>query len=304
MDLAAWQIRDGVPLRAASASIALEEDLRRWIEADPSLVGDGLSIVGREVGLGSAGRVDLLAVDPTGRWFVIEIKAGKLYRETVAQAVDYAAALAELAPDRLRAIAEDYCGSRGQELPDDSAFSDDLDIQMIVVGADTNAGLERVAAYLAKGGFPIRAVAFKVMEVDGDLILLRDVVDSPDADEERSSKRPNRTLDEVLALFDANGVGEAARELLTVAEELGLGQRVYKQCIMLTPANKKTVGLVTFGIWSGKPILYCWKSALTEQFDVTEAELTSAFGAERGLTLSLDTASLVSRGLRDLLTTS
>ena len=58
MALRAWRVEDGRPVRAGSLAIGLEKHLEGWIEADPSLVADGLQMVGRQVTL-SGGRLDL-----------------------------------------------------------------------------------------------------------------------------------------------------------------------------------------------------------------------------------------------------
>jgi len=70
-------------------------------EADSTLVGDGIEIVARQVIL-DAGRLDLLGFDTRGRWVVIEIKAGFLYREVIAQALDYVASVEAVPPETLR----------------------------------------------------------------------------------------------------------------------------------------------------------------------------------------------------------
>lgn len=101
--LGAWRIDDEGPRRLQSVDVALERQLEDWIENEPSLLREGLQIVGRQITL-EAGRLDLLAVDPQGRWVVIELKAGRLYRETIAQALDYAAALEALSDEMLRQL--------------------------------------------------------------------------------------------------------------------------------------------------------------------------------------------------------
>jgi hypothetical protein len=105
--LAAWRVGDRRPVRIARSSVALERSLEEWVEADPSLVVDGRLIVGRQVGL-AAGRLDLLGIDPSGRWMVVEIKAGRLYRDVLTQALDYVALIHKLPAERLQSITEEY----------------------------------------------------------------------------------------------------------------------------------------------------------------------------------------------------
>ena len=93
--LGIWQVANDTLTRVTEAHVELERHLEDWISADPALLQEGLVVVGRQIQL-ECGRLDLLALDPQGRWAVIEIKRGALDRKTVAQVVDYAACLAEL----------------------------------------------------------------------------------------------------------------------------------------------------------------------------------------------------------------
>jgi hypothetical protein len=99
---------------------------------------------------------------------VIEIKAGSLYRETIAQALDYATALADLDPSALRALTTAYQMTHGGEELLDSQLGLPREVVVIVVGTDTDAGLDRLSAYLSRFGVPIRAVAFQVLAVEGE----------------------------------------------------------------------------------------------------------------------------------------
>ena len=54
------------------------------------------------------GFLDLLCVDVQGRATVVEIKRGKLMRETIAQAIDYAASIAAMSVETLKDKVTDY----------------------------------------------------------------------------------------------------------------------------------------------------------------------------------------------------
>lgn len=99
-NLGVWAVSDKTPTRLTKSNVRLEKHLEDWIEQDPALVQSGLTIVGRQVRL-SSGIADLLAIDAQGRWVVIEVKREAIYRETVAQALDYAAALADMGREDL-----------------------------------------------------------------------------------------------------------------------------------------------------------------------------------------------------------
>ena len=79
-----------------------ERLLEDWVELDPSILGDGYVVVGRQVNF-DGGPADLIAVDPQGRWVLIEIKRASNHRQDVAQALDYASSLRKEPSDQLRA---------------------------------------------------------------------------------------------------------------------------------------------------------------------------------------------------------
>ncbi len=113
--LGLWKVSEGKLIRIDESSIDLENDIENWIFEDPSLVQPGLEIVGRQISL-EGGRLDLLAIDTQGRWVVIEIKKGTLYRETIAQVLDYASCIATISEEELRSKLDIYLGHRDTSL--------------------------------------------------------------------------------------------------------------------------------------------------------------------------------------------
>ena len=84
-----------VPRRVSRGGVGLERRLGDWIARDASLLADGLTIVGGQVHL-DGGFLDVLAIDWRDRWVVIEVKRGRLYRDALAQALDYASSIARI----------------------------------------------------------------------------------------------------------------------------------------------------------------------------------------------------------------
>jgi Holliday junction resolvase-like predicted endonuclease len=68
--------------------IRSEEDLEDYLEAHPSLTGQNLLIIGRQVNV-AGGIIDLLAIDATGVIFIVELKLGKALPATIAQILGY-----------------------------------------------------------------------------------------------------------------------------------------------------------------------------------------------------------------------
>ena len=95
MDVGLWSVEDDIPRRVSRGGVGLEKQLEDWIARDASLLADGLTIVGRQVHLDD-GFLDLLAIDWRDRWVVIELKRERLYRDALAQALDYASSIARI----------------------------------------------------------------------------------------------------------------------------------------------------------------------------------------------------------------
>src|SRR5437870_2899791 len=154
--LGIWQVSGGTLTRLDASSLEVERDLESWIEQDPALLQAGLEIVGRQVQLES-GPLDLLAIDPQGRWVVVEIKRDHLDRKAIAQVIDYAACLGDLTADQLRAKVEPYLASKGLDLDEmleqrDAAAALDpnqREVLLFVVGTGRAPSLERIVRFLA-----------------------------------------------------------------------------------------------------------------------------------------------------------
>jgi Holliday junction resolvase-like predicted endonuclease len=157
-NIALWKIAQQGPEKLRMGAINLEKDLEDWIENDPSLLQCGLRIVGRQVGV-EGGRLDLLALDPLGRWVVIELKAGSMFSDVIGQTMYYASSIAKMPYEQLRNKIEAYLTPKGVEL---SSVLDELrinektlrsqdqrEVLMILVGAGSSEGLRGTLDYFS-----------------------------------------------------------------------------------------------------------------------------------------------------------
>ena len=240
-----WEIDGARPQRLLSGQVDLEAHLEAWIEQDPALVQAGLTIVGRQVWT-EGGPLDLLAIDPQGRWVVIEIKRGQVLRDTIAQALDYASCIARMSVDELREQVDPYLSKHGHGSTSSldaimrdrqgglEEEGDQRDIDIIVVGTGTDRGLERMVEFLSRSGdIAITVVSFQVFETaQGNRVLVRELTES---DVPPVKRRDGVTLEDVYRRADSKGTGQVVRRIVTTAEELGLYPRPWKSSVMLAP---------------------------------------------------------------------
>lgn len=66
----------------------IEKDIERFIEKNPSLIGDSLTLVGRQLHT-PVGRIDLLFEDKEGNLIVVELKLDRIGRDAIKQVRKY-----------------------------------------------------------------------------------------------------------------------------------------------------------------------------------------------------------------------
>ena len=101
-EIKAWQILNG-KLQLIDTSLANEGrtepyDLEEWIASNSAIISTEILLIGRQVATKS-GPLDLLGIDRLGNLVIIELKRGKLPREALAQAIDYASDIANWSID-------------------------------------------------------------------------------------------------------------------------------------------------------------------------------------------------------------
>jgi hypothetical protein len=291
-----WQITTTGPSRLAAGEVALERDLENWIEQDPSLLERGLVIVARQLEL-AAGPLDLLALDPQGRWVLIEIKRARLRREAVAQAIDYASCLWRLDPAWLRSECDKYLASRG--VPDRldglleargralEGEAEKRSVTIYLVGTGVDAGLERMVGFMADiSDIELRAVTFSPFrDPQGNLLLAREIHEGADRPAAAVQKPGGSgpTAEMILASADRNGVGDIVRPLHDVAASLGLHVRPWYRSIMFAPPVARNRCLFT--VWAdrlprhpGAVKVYVDAEGFEQFYGVKEAELLALVG--------------------------
>ena len=175
-DINIWKVSAGHAQRFQRGQRGVEKSLEDWIERDPSLVGEGLVMVGRRMQT-AAGLIDLLGVDPTGRWVVIEIRKGDFRKETIAQAKNVAACILDMDEDELITRIDLYLKPRKIEIQtllaehniNDQVLFDKREIVIVVAGIGLDQPLEPLSKALSFQNHPIQVLGFDICRANHDV---------------------------------------------------------------------------------------------------------------------------------------
>ena len=271
------------PQSVERSHIDLEKHLEDWIEADATLIAEGLTIVGRQIRIDD-GRLDLLAIDAQDRWVVIEIKAETLDAGALNQALYYAASLARLSIDDLQEKLE----SSLREADDAAKLSarvkqllegegEQRDIAVWLVGVGISPGLERMKEFLGRFGVPISIVSFQVFALDsGPKLLIREVIEEP-TDE---SARPRRqyTVEAIRQQAVDAGVVAQFDRFVKMSEDAGLAVQPQRTSVRIAPPGNRTRFLMYANPSDGSIGIEVGPKQFAEFFNVSEDEATEALG--------------------------
>lgn len=177
-EMGIWRIDGPQPQRLQPSAMPLESMLEDFLAKDPSLLGDRLLVIGRQVRTPYNTFIDLLAIDGEGTLHVLELKRDKTPREVIAQVLDYGSWVSTLERDEVIDLAVHHLDgpfepafARTFDSPVPDEFSND--IQLTVVASALDPSSERIVTYLRDFGVPINAVFFSFLEDEGRQYLAR-----------------------------------------------------------------------------------------------------------------------------------
>ena len=251
--LAAWSIdrhhadstsRQPKPERIERSHIGLERNLEDWIASDPTLIEEGLTLVGRQISIDD-GRLDLLAIDTRERWVVVEVKPGVLDSGALTQALYYAASIARLGADEFRKKLAPRLGDFGDAEALLKKVNEQLDseeggreIAVLLVGAGIHPGLERMDEFLGRFGVPIRIVSFEVFALDGGpQLLIREAIDEPT---EPPPPPRRRTVEAVRHRAVDVGLGRQFDRFVNISKAAGLAVQPHRLSVRIAPPANRT----------------------------------------------------------------
>jgi len=194
LEIGLWRI-DGEPQRLAAGSMPLESRLEALIEADPTILGEPMLLIGRQVPTAHGKFIDLLGISGDGLLQVLELKRDRTPREVVSQALDYGSWIPTLSHDDVLAIFATYQPGVVFE----QAFADRFGIsppeelnsghRLTVVASDVDPATARIVQYLAQFAVPIDVMFFRYYIDDGREYVARTWLVA----EGSSSPRPSKT---------------------------------------------------------------------------------------------------------------
>ena len=188
--MAIWRISDKGPTKLPETRLKeeklLEENLEDWIVADPSMLGENLLVIGRQVLIpDTKDRLDILAVDTLGNSVVVELKRGHLKDPVDIQSLRYASYISKWQFEDFENQARNFYGKIGD--PDfnfnamyesfcEEAGVDELptlnqDQRVIILGSAIRDKLGTVALWLRNHSIDITIIEIKAYK-QGDHILV------------------------------------------------------------------------------------------------------------------------------------
>lgn len=200
-----YEVTDGGLTRRPSTEFAAlrlyeKTDLQRLLRDDISVLGEDLLVVGEEFGEweGARRRIDLLALDKSGRLVVIEIKRTDDGGHMDLQAIRYAAMVSSM---EFPEVAAAYTKHRAKHRPSDDidaraeivAFLDpdeeadepaiSTEVRIVLVAADFGREITTTVLWLnGLVGMDIRCVRLVPYDIDGKVVLdLQQVLPLPEA---------------------------------------------------------------------------------------------------------------------------
>jgi PAS domain-containing protein len=172
LEIGLWRVDSAAPVRVGASGFPLEARLEELIQSDPTILGEPLLVVGRQVPTAFGKFIDLLAVSAEGALHVLELKRDRTPREVVAQVLDYGSWVQGLSHSDVLALFGDQHHTAfevafeerfGTRPPEELNGGHTL----TVIAADVDPATERIVTYLAGFEVPVNVVFFRYFR-DGE----------------------------------------------------------------------------------------------------------------------------------------
>jgi arsenate reductase-like glutaredoxin family protein len=197
MKMPLWKITEKGPTKIQETTVKkeklLEENLEDWIVADPTILGEPLLVISRQVMIqDTKDKLDILALDPQGNSVVIELKRGHLKDPVDVQALRYASYISKWKFEDFENLSRNFMGKVGDtdfnfnaiyESFCEDAGSDEIpnlnqDQRIILVGSAVRDKLGTVALWLREHGIDITVIEVQAFK-EADNILIQPTIIVP-----------------------------------------------------------------------------------------------------------------------------
>jgi hypothetical protein len=159
-------------------------DIQEWIEKTPSILGQELLLIAKELLLPSGLRLDLLAIDKQANLVVIELKRDESGRDVEWQAIKYASYCSSFSQDEIFGYYAQYLQSDADEaqLAIEEFIDEELDNlnqgqQIILVAREFHSDVVSAVLWLRDYGIEIKCIRLRpYVDSDDDLFITPDVI--------------------------------------------------------------------------------------------------------------------------------
>jgi hypothetical protein len=179
LEIGLWRVDAGAPARVGASSFPLESRLEDLIQSDPTILGEPLLLIGRQVPTAYGKFIDLLAIGADGTLHILELKRDRTPRDVVAQVLDYGSWVQGLSHSEVLGIFAEqhqvafevaFAERFGTNPPDELNGTHKLS----VIASDVDPATERIVTYLNDGfGVPVNVMFFRYFSDDGREYLAR-----------------------------------------------------------------------------------------------------------------------------------
>ena len=159
-------------------------DIQEWIEKTPSILGQELLVIAKELSLPSGIRLDLLAIDKQANLVIIELKRDESGRDVEWQAIKYASYCSNFSPDEIFTYYAQYLQSDTDEaqLNIEEFIDEELDSlnqsqQILLVAKEFHSDVVSAVLWLRDYAIEIKCIRLRpYVDDDGDLFITPDVI--------------------------------------------------------------------------------------------------------------------------------
>jgi len=202
MIMAIHHVKDGKLKKYEKIAAQKEKKIEDFIEKHPSILGDGIFIIGRQVSTSKSGIPDLLGLDKNGNLVIAELKKGLPARKIVAQIIEYATWGEEQNQDTLNKIAKEkhLSGSQTLEKKFEKEFGTipvpfNMYQRLFLIAESFDSQTINMCRYLKRNGIDISCLEINFHQsgdhevVDTNLIVGAEETKSEEFGGDRSSQK-------------------------------------------------------------------------------------------------------------------